>query len=281
MPCITQDPNTAEPPDFDSQEFRETCTPLATLERTVDIIIADLKAAWTHLNNAKKLDWQRQLEADQEVELEAQRVQEEEELAAAIEKTQQEETDRRKKEKKKPKLKNITANKTVGNIVIPRPSSYALNKLRDFEYVELHYFSVEGCAEAAKHDHTVAKDTFSLTSSDDRLLLKPTVALRPSSKNNMLHHMSKEGWPDQHVLNGHRLRQQIDGDAVLIIYQAQVRREWHETLKATDDTEAFDISVINDIRIDALHTSLLNSHQAQAVMRCVDLSSLFIFSTHY
>ncbi|KAF8797797.1 hypothetical protein BYT27DRAFT_7323004 [Phlegmacium glaucopus] len=231
MPRITQDPNTAEPPNFDSQEFRKTCTPLATLERTVNVIIADLKAAWTHLNNAKKVDWQRQLEADQEIELEAQRVQEEEELAAVLEKTQQEETDRREKEKKKPKLKNITANKTVGNVVIPRPSSYALNKLRYFEYVKLHYFSVEGCAEAAKHNHTVAKDTFSLTSSDDRLLLKPTVALRPSSKNNMLHHMSKEGWPDQHIvclatfflqLDGHCLRQQIDGDAILIIYQAQV-----------------------------------------------------------
>jgi hypothetical protein len=292
MPRITQDPNVAEPPDFDSQDFRDTRTPLATAEHSVDHIINNLKATWTRLNDAKKAAWQLQIEADQEAENEALRIRQEFEQAVALEQQNLEETERRKKDKKKTKIKDFTANKPVGNVVTLRPSSYALTKLRDFEYVELHYFSTEGCTEAAKHDLTVAKDTFALTSSgdSDRLLLRPMAALKPSSKvlrdeelnwrqmtmakNNMLHHMGEEGWPDKHVvalatfflrLDCHRLRQQPDGDAVLIIYQAQVRREWHDTLKATNDKEGFDISIINDQRIDALHTMLLNTRQALAV----------------
>jgi hypothetical protein len=294
MPRITQDPNVAEPPDFDSQEFRDTCAPLATAERTVQHILNELRATWTRLNDAKKVAWQLQVEADQEVENGARRAQQEAEQAAALEQQKLDEAERREKEKKKPKIKDFTADKPVGNVVTLRPSSYALSKLRDFEYIELHYFSTEGCAEAAKHDLTVAKDTFALMSSDDRLLLKPMAALKPSSKvlrdedlnwrqmtmakNNMLHHMGEEGWPDKHVvalatfflrLDCHRLRQQPDGDAVLIIYQAQVRREWHEALKTTNDKESFDISIINDQRIDTLHTMLLNTRQALAVTRYV------------
>ena len=209
MPRINQDPNVAEPPDFDSQEFRDNCAPLATAERTVEDIINGLKATWTLVNDAKKVAWQLQVKADQEAENDALRALQEIEQAAALEQQRLEEAERREKEKKKPKIKDFTADKPVGNVVTLRPSSYALTKLRDFEYIELHYFSTEGCAEAAKHDLTVAKDTFALMSSEDRLLLKPMAALKPSSKvlrdedlnwrqmtmakNNMLHHMSEEG----------------------------------------------------------------------------------------
>jgi hypothetical protein len=298
MARIAQDPNVAEPPDFDSQDFRDTCTPLATVERTVDHIINDLKATWTRLNDAKKVAWQLQTEADQEAENEALKIQQEFDQAVALEQQRLEETERREKDKKKPKIKDFTADKPVGNVVTLRPSSYALAKLRDFEYIELHYFSTEGCTEAAKHDLTSVKDTFALMSSNNRLLLKPMAALKPSSKvlrdedlnwrqmtmakNNMLHHMGEEGWPNKHValatfflrLDCHRLRQQPDSDAVLIIYQAQVRREWHDALKTTNDKEGFDIGIINDQRIDALHTMLLNTRQALAVTRYVPMPEI-------
>jgi hypothetical protein len=181
MARITQDPNIAEPLDFDSQDFRDTCTPLATVERMVDHIINDLKATWTCLNDAKKAAWQLQIEADQEADNEALRIQQEFDQVVALEQQKLEETERHKKDKKKPKIKEFTTDKPVGNIVTLRPSSYALTKLCDFEYIELHFFT-EGCTEAAKHDLTIVKDTFALMSSNDRLLLRPMAALKPSPK---------------------------------------------------------------------------------------------------
>ena len=53
-------------------------------------------------------------------------------------------------EKKKLKMKDFDDATTVGNYIAPRPAQYALRRIEDFEYVELWYFTPEGCSDATQ-----------------------------------------------------------------------------------------------------------------------------------
>ena len=93
---------------------------------------------------------------------------------------------------------------------------FTIHKLKERDYVELHYFTLEGCTEDLKHNHTIAQDTFTFTKADDSLLLKPMASHKPSNKvtpdedltwhqmsigkTTLLHHMGRTGWPDQYIM---------------------------------------------------------------------------------
>ena len=62
------------------------------------------------------------------------------------------------------------------------PLRYTIHKLDECDYVELYYFTLEGCTEAVKLDWTVAQDTFTFAKANETLLLKPIVSHKPSSK---------------------------------------------------------------------------------------------------
>lgn len=278
MPRITQDPDLEVRPDFTSVAFDPLCTALATAEG-IDkaAVAARLADAWVVDNNTRKEAWAEQVREDKAGAAEARLAQEAEELRELEELRKEEETEKREKEKKKPKLKGFVANKPVGNVPDLRPSRYAIHKLDERDYVELYYFTDEGCSEAVRFDRTIAQDAFTFAKADDTLLLKPMASHKPSSKvipdedltwrqmsmakTCLLHHMSQAGWPEELVialaefylnLEGHPMRRQVDGDTVLLHYQAQVRREWHEALRATDDDDVFDISFINRQRVEEI-----------------------------
>ena len=54
-------------------------------------------------------------------------------------------------ERRKPKMKDFNENATIGDYVSPRPAQYALRRVEEFEYVELWYFTTEGCLDAMQH----------------------------------------------------------------------------------------------------------------------------------
>ena len=98
------------------------------------------------------------------------------------------------------------------------------------------------------------------------------------AKTTLLHHMGRTGWPDQHIialaefylnLESHPMCLQTDSDTVLLHYQAQVRREWHEALRSTNDEPAFDISLINNKCVNAIASDLWNARRAEGVLRSV------------
>ncbi|KIK07104.1 hypothetical protein K443DRAFT_88017 [Laccaria amethystina LaAM-08-1] len=295
MPRITQDPNLAERPDFTSGAYDAICTTLATAEDTTREAIATCLAdAWDVDNNAKKDAWAVQLADDQEAEAEARLALETEEQNLQTERRKEEEAEKKEKEKKKPKLKDFVVNKPVKDTTQLHPSRFAIHKLEDRDYVELHYFTLEGCTEAAKQDRTIAQDAFTFTKADDTLLLKPMASHKPSNKiipdeeltwqqmsiarTTLLHHMGRMGWPEQHIvalaefylnLESHPMRLQADGDTVLLHYQAQVRREWHEALCNTSDEPAFDISVINNRCVETIAADLWNARRTEGVLRSV------------
>lgn len=293
MPRITQDPDLEVRPDFTSVAFDPLCTALATAEG-IDkaAVAARLADAWVVDNNTRKEAWAEQVREDKAGAAEARLAQEAEELRELEELRKEEETEKREKEKKKPKLKGFVANKPVGNVPDLRPSRYAIHKLDERDYVELYYFTDEGCSEAVRFDRTIAQDAFTFAKADDTLLLKPMASHKPSSKvipdedltwrqmsmakTCLLHHMSQAGWPEELVialaefylnLEGHPMRRQVDGDTVLLHYQAQVRREWHEALRATDDDDVFDISFINRQRVEEIAAVLWNTRRTTGVLR--------------
>ncbi|KIK78385.1 hypothetical protein PAXRUDRAFT_16905 [Paxillus rubicundulus Ve08.2h10] len=74
-------------------------------------------------------------------------------------------------EKKKPKMNDFDDKTKVRNIIIPRPSQYAILKLKNFEFIELWYFSPEGCRDMAKSSSFTMEDTFSIAKVDNILTM--------------------------------------------------------------------------------------------------------------
>ncbi|EDR01427.1 uncharacterized protein LACBIDRAFT_333308 [Laccaria bicolor S238N-H82] len=259
MPHLTLDPNLEV-----SMAYDALCTALAAAEGVdKEAVIAHLSDAWNIKNNAKKATWDEQVRQDKAEEAEADLAREHKQQLELEERRKEEETERKEKEKKKPKLKNIAPNK------------------------------LEGCTEASTIDRTIAQDAFTFTKADDTLLLKPMASHKPSNKaipdeyltwcqvslakTTLVHHMSQAGWPEHLIimlakfylnLEAHPTRHEVDSDTVLLHYQAQVRREWHEALRnANDDEDVFDISSINDRRVDAIRTKIWNARRNEGVLR--------------
>jgi len=293
MPHITQDPNLEVIPDFTAPAYDTVCTALTTAEGvTKEAVTARLSDAWEAENNTKKAAWEEQVRQDKIAAAEVRHTQEEEEQLTHKELGKEEEAERKEKEKKKPKLKDFVANKLVKDTMQLRPSRYMIHKLEEHEYIKLYYFTLEGCMEATKLDCTIAQDAFTFTKADKTLLVKPMASHKPPNKaipdedltwcqmsiakGTLLHHMSQTGWPNQHVialtkfylnLKSHPMQLQVDGDMVLLHYQAQVRCEWHEALRSTNDEPVFNISIINNKCVEAIGAELWNSRHTEGVLR--------------
>ena len=112
-------------------------------------------------------------------------------------------------------MNDFDKNTMVNDFITPRPLAYALHHLKDFDYVELWYFTQEGCADASQNQQTQNEDTFGLTKSDDMVTLRPISALKASgnaildidltwhqmeiAKLMLIQHMTKCHWPEKAV----------------------------------------------------------------------------------
>ena len=135
----------------------------------------------------------------------------------------------------------------VGKWISARPSTYALNKLNNLEYIELDYFTTKGCREAvANSNKLVSQDTLTFTQVGDSFVIWPMAAMRPSkqirndedlsledmmdAKNVMLHFMAKSMvWQEEHAmalatfyinLDCHQRKEQKNGKITLLLYQS-------------------------------------------------------------
>jgi hypothetical protein len=275
MPRITRDPTLDEMPDFESDTFRAAFTAMATEQNTLENIIQQSKDAWA-ADHQRKLDaWQQQQAEDAEAQRllrEQQERENEERRKAEEERTKKE---KEELEKKRPKVKPFVPNKAVETESMPTPAPFAMNKVRNLDFVEVWYFTEEGCSEARHTDRTTSNAMLALTQEEGRITVTSAAAHRPSSKaipdeklswrqmsigkTGLLDAMSKEpGWPKEHVvalgtffmeIDAHILRRRAYGEEALLKYAADVRREWHDQLKSTDSSvQPFDIGVINQRR---------------------------------
>jgi hypothetical protein len=186
-------------------------------------------------------------------------------------------------EKKKPKMKDFDDVVTVGSYIAPRPAQYALKRIEDFEYVELWYLTPEGCADATQHQSTQDDDVFGLAKSNDMVALKSLSSVKASknvipdgeltfrqmsmAKNAFIPLMTKHRWSEKAVkafaqlftmLELHPYRQREFGEKALIVYQARVRREWHDQMKLGT---GFNIGVLNEDLLHSIYQELLDKTQ--------------------
>lgn len=183
-------------------------------------------------------------------------------------------------------MNDFNENAMVGDFITPRPSAYALRRLADFEYIELWYFTQEGCANAM-HQRTQSEDTLGLTKVDGLVSFKPMSALKASkdaiqdselswrqmeiAKTTLIQHITKSGWIEKAItalaqffmnLEVHPYRQRAYGELALISYQARVRRDWHDQLKLGN---GFNIAIINETLLQSIHREIMDKKQAESL----------------
>ena len=277
MPRITNDPTRAICPSFEDPEWEFLRQSMVDAHQgdpplTEDQAAQHMKDAWTHENQRKVAAWNAQLEQDQEEQDEIDRLAQEEENARRVQREKEAKEQQEEAEKKKPKLNQFDPRLPIEVWIEPRPSTYALNRLNGLEYVELDYFTVKACKEAATETHRPTNnDAMAITQLGDSFAFRPVSSLRPSkhvrsdeelsweemleAKNTMLLFMAKSGlWPREHAeslatfflnLEVHPRRSQTNGKRALMVYQGRVRREWFDRLKSD---RGFNISIIqNDL----------------------------------
>ena len=173
-------------------------------------------------------------------------------------------------ERRKPKLNPFDSECHIEKWIVPRPSSYALNKLNNLEYVELDYFTTKGCKEAAADNNKlVSHDTLTFIQLGDTVTICPLATMRPSrhirndedltweemlnAKSIMLHFMSKsDTWPILHTrsiagffynIENHLRKAQKNGKKALMLYQSQAQCKWFDALK---HNKGFNLKLIQD-----------------------------------
>jgi len=97
------------------------------------------------------------------------------------------------------------------------------------------------------------------------------------AKSLLMEHMAAQGWPETHVyalaefflkMEGHKLRRLPFREAAVIIYQAEVRREWHDALSSSESSPTFNIRFINEERLDRTRSLLISQdaiNKAQSI----------------
>ena len=137
-----------------------------------------MKEAWARENDRKTATWNAQLEQDHiEQEEQDRLIQEDEEAQCALLEREAEEQ-HKKTEKKKPKFGPFDPLCPVDESIEPRPAQYALQKLSNFEYIELDYFTAKGCRDAAADTtKSISHDTLAFTQLEETISIQPLAAI--------------------------------------------------------------------------------------------------------
>ena len=287
---ILHDPHLEVIPDHAGPHYDVLRNALVQNGLTPEQAVQALNDSWTQNHDARALAWDQQVAAN----LAAQLNQVQQPQDQAPDDPPQPGEERVEGEKKKLKMKDFNEAVSVGNYIAPRPSQYALRRLEDFEYVELWYFTPEGCSDATQLQTTQHDDTFGLTKVDDFVTLKSISSVKASknvvadadltfrqlsmAKNTLIPLMTKYQWTEKLVgafaqlftqLELHPFRQREYGERALITYQARVRREWHDQLKIGS---AFNIGILNEDLLQGVYRELLDKAQVRSLQ---EVSPLF------
>lgn len=193
--------------------------------------------------------------------------------------------ERREADKKKPRMNVFKPGTSVANILILHLSQYALQKLSSFDFIELWYFSPEGCADAVHNNSkSHADDMFGISKVNNILMVKLVAPVRASrnaltdqelsfesflqAKNNLLVYAGKATWPATNVdslaaffwkIETHPIHKTVLGNKIVLTYAARVHWDWHDEIKADN---GYDISVINETLMrDITFEIQSNNHQ--------------------
>ncbi|KIK79965.1 hypothetical protein PAXRUDRAFT_16044 [Paxillus rubicundulus Ve08.2h10] len=274
------DPSNEVCPDFTLDCYQPLCNALMAHAENPQQVFEDMVQMWTVEHNQWVATWiERQcteaLLAEEANEVHLLQERESKHLAEA-----EAERERAEVEKKKPKMNNFDDEVEVGNVIIPHPSQYMILKLKNYEFIELWYFSPKGCRDVAKSSSSIMEDTFGISKVDDILTMHHVAALKQScnvvndcnlpildffcAKNSFLVHVEHAGWLKKHInalveffwhLKNHPIFNCRHGNTVILLYAHHVRRSWHNNLKCGT---AFNISKVNDTLMNAFNKEVVD-----------------------
>ena len=145
-----------------------------------DQAIEQLTAAWNQTHAQEVDTWNQQVQANLAEQAELTRLAEEEDTRQQAEDEHQKEEEKEELEKKWLKINDFDESKIVADHVMPRPSQFAIGKLKSFNFVELWYFTDEGCTEAQDTSKAQLDNTYGITKVDDLIALKPITSFKAS-----------------------------------------------------------------------------------------------------
>ncbi|KAF8815182.1 hypothetical protein BYT27DRAFT_7307546 [Phlegmacium glaucopus] len=298
-----QNPNLEQPPNFNGLAYQPIINLIVQAQQlTPQQAIDQLETAHNADLQARIQIWNELVRQEQEIEEQQAQLRMEEEGRVREEEERVAEAERKEIEKKKPKINDFDENRMGDELIMPRPSPFAINKLKNFDYVELSYFTPEGCA-AATEDRDIARTTadeaFGIAEVNGVMALRPIASLKAAKnvikdkdltwrqmtmgKNAMLHHMSKLGWPEKHInalahfyfkLEDHPMRLRPHGDEILLMFQAAIRREWHDALERK---EGFNIANINETTLRTIADEYHDRKRAEGMVEVSVASTLYVF----
>ena len=147
--------------------------------------------------------------------------------------------------KKKATYVDFDLDAPIASCIPHNPSEYAVGKVKNLEYVELWYFTTEGCREAGKATPLVADETFGILKTNLGIALQPLKATKASknaivdeylsweqimtARHTMINTASRVGWNKkltlalaQFYINLEGLKSDGYNPRALILYQAVV-----------------------------------------------------------
>ena len=149
-----------------------------------------------------------------------------------------------------------------------QPAQHVMKRLKKKEYVELWYFTAQGCQNAAAADLVSPDETFGFVSTEKGVVIQSVNASTMSSKvirdedlsweqitegkTRLVGCMGASGWSEQEVkqlarfylnLDVHPIRSQQYGPQAVMRYLDKVRKEWVNSLRMGNP---FAIGSIND-----------------------------------
>ena len=176
MPYIDQDTTNVPCPDFAGPAYTAVRQVMSNNSQVTNKQAAEqLTAAWnpTHVQDVSA--WNQQVQADLAEQEELARLAEEEEARCQADDKHEKEEERKEQEKKCPKINDFDKSKMVADHVMPHPSQFAIGKLKSFSFVELWYFTDEGCAEAQISSRAQLDDAYGRTKVDDDMECRYTL----------------------------------------------------------------------------------------------------------
>ncbi|OAX31370.1 hypothetical protein K503DRAFT_806118 [Rhizopogon vinicolor AM-OR11-026] len=233
-------------PEFSSPTFEalRNCI-IGGTQTTHEEVATELANVWKQDHNLRETAWTRQVEEETHLVADAAHAELEQLEQECLHLERETKAELQEAEKKKPKINDFKSRTIVGDTLTPCPSQYAIQKLKSFEFVELYYFSPDGCKKAADEAKTSSDDTFGLTRVDDFIALKPVASCKPSckviqdhsldwqqfdlAKNSFLLHINKLSWPEKHQwaltmffmnIITHPSRNEPLGEKSLLLYAA-------------------------------------------------------------
>ena len=157
-------------PDFTLECFSPMCDAYsASTSLSLDNTITTLFYTWAKANKLQKMAWALQVDDDKRIRSDEEWIRDQEAAQMEEQVAAEPEAEELTIEKKKWKINDFDNNKLVGNMIIPTPSQYALNKHSSFNWIELWHCSPDTCCKATQQAIITTNDIYGLTKANNTL----------------------------------------------------------------------------------------------------------------